>query len=105
LFFLPVVLFLHAQSATICPRSGIKKRWIHPCTLKNKKAFVGIIATVPSERRRDEEGGHALWAVDLLTPGKRFDRTNYGFAPPRETPCGSMTDEERKKFDRNAVGL
>jgi carbonic anhydrase/acetyltransferase-like protein (isoleucine patch superfamily) len=72
---------------------------IHACTLKNR-AFVGISATV-LDGAVIEEGG-MLGAAGLLTPGKVIGRNELWVGSPAKL-LRVMTDEERKKFDRNAV--
>lgn len=72
---------------------------IHACTLKDR-AFVGISATV-LDGAVIEEGG-MLGAAGLLTPGKVIGRNELWVGSPAKL-VRVMTDEERKKFDRNAV--
>jgi gamma-carbonic anhydrase len=72
---------------------------IHACTLKNR-AFVGISATV-LDGAVIEEGG-MLGAAGLLTPGKVIGRNELWVGSPAKL-LRVMTDEERRKFDRNAV--
>lgn len=72
---------------------------IHACTLKNR-AFVGISATV-LDGAVIEEGG-MLGAGGLLTPGKVIGRNELWVGTPAKL-IRVMSDEERKKFDRNAV--
>ncbi len=72
---------------------------IHACTLKNR-AFVGIPATV-LDGAMIEEGG-MLGAGGLLTPGKVIGRNELWVGSPAKL-LRVMADEERKKFDRNAV--
>jgi carbonic anhydrase/acetyltransferase-like protein (isoleucine patch superfamily) len=72
---------------------------IHACTLKNR-AFVGISATV-LDGAMIEEGG-MLGAGGLLTPGKVIGRNELWVGSPARL-IRTMTDEERRKFDRNAV--
>ena len=71
---------------------------IHACTLKNR-AFVGISATV-LDGAVIEEGG-MLGAGGLLTPGKRIGPNELWIGSPAKL-LRVMTDEERKRFDRNA---
>jgi carbonic anhydrase/acetyltransferase-like protein (isoleucine patch superfamily) len=71
---------------------------IHACTLKNR-AFVGIAATV-LDGAVIEEGG-MLGAGGLLTPGKLIGRNELWVGAPAKL-VRVMTDEERKRFDRNA---
>jgi gamma-carbonic anhydrase len=72
---------------------------IHACTLKNR-AFVGISATV-LDGAVIEEGG-MLGAGGLLTPGKVIGRNELWIGAPAKL-LRVMSDEERRKFDRNAV--
>src|SRR5215469_13282118 len=72
---------------------------IHACTLNNR-AFVGISATV-LDGAVIEEGG-VLGAGGLLTPGKVIGRNELWVGAPAKL-MRVMTDEERKRFDRNAV--
>ena len=72
---------------------------IHACTLKNR-AFVGISATV-LDGAVIEEGG-MLGAGGLLTPGKVIGRNELWVGAPAKL-LRVMSDEERRKFDRNAV--
>ena len=72
---------------------------IHACTLKDR-AFVGISATV-LDGAVIEEGG-MLGAGGLLTPGKVIGRNELWVGSPARL-VRVMSDEERKKFDRNAV--
>lgn len=72
---------------------------IHACTLKNR-AFVGISATV-LDGAVIEEGG-MLGAGGLLTPGKIIGRNELWVGAPARM-IRVMTDDERKKFDRNAI--
>ena len=72
---------------------------IHACTLKNR-AFVGISATV-LDGAVIEEGG-MLGAGGLLTPGKVIGRNELWVGTPAKL-IRVMSDEERQKFDRNAV--
>jgi carbonic anhydrase/acetyltransferase-like protein (isoleucine patch superfamily) len=72
---------------------------IHACTLKNR-AFVGISATV-LDGAVIEEGG-MLGAGGLLTPGKVIGCNELWVGAPARL-LRVMSDEERKKFDRNAV--
>lgn len=71
---------------------------IHACTLKNR-AFVGISATV-LDGAVIEEGG-VLGAGGLLTPGKVIGRNELWVGAPAKL-VRVMSDEERKRFDRNA---
>ena len=71
---------------------------IHACTLK-KRAFVGISATV-LDGAVIEEGG-VLGAGGLLTPGKVIGRNELWVGSPAKL-VRVMSDEERKRFDRNA---
>jgi carbonic anhydrase/acetyltransferase-like protein (isoleucine patch superfamily) len=72
---------------------------IHACTLKNR-AFVGISATV-LDGAVIEEGG-MLGAGGLLTPGKVIGRNEMWLGSPAKL-VRVMSDEERRKFGRNAV--
>jgi len=72
---------------------------IHACTLKNR-AFVGISATV-LDGAVIEEGG-MLGAGGLLTPGKVIGPNELWVGAPARL-VRVMSDEERHKFDRNAV--
>ena len=72
---------------------------IHACTLKDR-AFVGISATV-LDGAVIEEGG-MLGAGGLLTPGKVIGRNELWVGAPAKL-FRVMDEEERKKFDRNAV--
>ncbi len=72
---------------------------IHACTLKHR-AVVGISATV-LDGAVIEEGG-MLGAGGLLTPGKVIGRNELWVGAPAKL-VRVMTDEERTKFDRNAV--
>ncbi|HUD58968.1 MAG TPA: gamma carbonic anhydrase family protein [Acetobacteraceae bacterium] len=72
---------------------------IHACTLKNR-AFVGISATV-LDGAVIEEGG-MLGAGGLLTPGKVIGTNELWVGAPARL-VRVMSDEERHKFDRNAV--
>src|SRR3954471_11169283 len=72
---------------------------IHACTLKNR-AFVGISATV-LDGAVIEEGG-MLGAGGLLTPGKVIGRNELWVGAPARL-ARVMSDEERLKFNRNAV--
>ena len=72
---------------------------IHACTLKNR-AFVGIAATV-LDGAVIEEGG-MLGAGGLLTPGKVIGRNELWVGSPAKL-LRVMTDEERQRFDRNAI--
>ncbi|HUB12362.1 MAG TPA: gamma carbonic anhydrase family protein [Acetobacteraceae bacterium] len=71
---------------------------IHACTLKNR-AFVGISATVLDGAVI--EAGGMLAAGGLLTPGKVIGPNELWAGTPARL-LRVMTDEERKKFDRNA---
>ncbi len=71
---------------------------IHACTLKNR-AFVGISATV-LDGAVIEEGG-MLAAGGLLTPRKVIGPNELWAGAPAKL-LRVMSDEERKKFDRNA---
>ena len=71
---------------------------VHACTLKNR-AFVGISATV-LDGAVIEEGG-VLGAGGLLTPGKVIGRNELWVGSPAKL-VRVMSDEERKRFDRNA---
>ena len=71
---------------------------IHACTLKNR-AFVGISATV-LDGAVIEEGG-MLGAGGLLTPGKVIGRNELWVGAPAKL-LRVMSDEDRRKFDRNA---
>lgn len=72
---------------------------IHGCVLKDR-AFVGIGATV-LDGAVIEEGG-MLGAGGLLTPGKVIGRYEMWTGSPAKLRR-VMDDEERKRFDRNAV--
>ena len=72
---------------------------IHACTLKDR-AFVGISATV-LDGAVIEEGG-MLAAGGLLTPGKRIGPNELWAGTPARL-LRVMTEDERKRFDRNAV--
>ena len=72
---------------------------IHACTLKNR-AFVGISATV-LDGAVIEEGG-MLGAAGLLTPGKVIGPNELWTGSPAKLRR-VMDDEERKRFDRNAL--
>ena len=72
---------------------------IHSCVIKNR-GFVGISATV-LDGAIIEEGG-MLGAGGLLTPGKRIGPNELWTGAPA-TLRRVMTDDERKKFDRNAL--
>lgn len=72
---------------------------IHACTLRNR-AFVGISATV-LDGAVIEEGG-MLGAGGLLTPGKVIGANELWAGVPAKL-IRVMSDEERRKFDRNAV--
>jgi carbonic anhydrase/acetyltransferase-like protein (isoleucine patch superfamily) len=71
---------------------------IHACTLKHR-AFVGISATV-LDGAVIEEGG-MLGAGGLLAPGKVIGRNELWVGMPARL-VRTMSDEERRKFDRNA---
>jgi carbonic anhydrase/acetyltransferase-like protein (isoleucine patch superfamily) len=71
---------------------------IHACTLKHR-AFVGISATV-LDGAVIEEGG-MLGAGGLLAPGKVIGRNELWVGTPARL-VRTMSDEERRKFDRNA---
>jgi carbonic anhydrase/acetyltransferase-like protein (isoleucine patch superfamily) len=72
---------------------------IHACTLKNR-AFVGIAATV-LDGAVIEEGG-LLGAGGLLTPGKVIGPNEMWTGSPAKLRR-VMDEEERKRFDRNAL--
>jgi carbonic anhydrase/acetyltransferase-like protein (isoleucine patch superfamily) len=72
---------------------------IHACTLKNR-AFVGIAATV-LDGAMIEEGG-MLGAGALLTPGRVIGRNELWVGAPAKL-VRVMSEEERRKFDRNAA--
>ena len=72
---------------------------IHACTLKNR-AFVGISATV-LDGAVIEEGG-MLAAGGLLTPGKVIGPNELWTGSPAKLRR-VMDEEERTRFDRNAV--
>ena len=72
---------------------------IHACTLHDR-AFVGIGATV-LDGAVIEEGG-MLGAGGLLTPGKVIGRYELWTGAPAKLKR-VMDEEERRKFDRNAV--
>lgn len=72
---------------------------IHACTLKNR-AFVGIGATV-LDGAVIEEGG-MLAAGGLLTPGKVIGPNEMWTGSPAKLRR-VMDDEERGRFDRNAL--
>jgi gamma-carbonic anhydrase len=72
---------------------------IHACTLKDR-AFVGISATV-LDGAIIEEGG-MLGAGGLLTPGKVIGRNELWVGSPARL-LRVMSDEERRRFDRNAI--
>lgn len=72
---------------------------VHSCVIKNR-GFVGIGATV-LDGAVIEEGG-MLGAGGLLTPGKRIGPNELWTGAPA-TLRRVMTDDERKKFDRNAL--
>jgi len=72
---------------------------IHACTLRNR-AFVGIGATV-LDGAVIEEGG-MLGAGGLLTPGKVIGPNELWTGSPAKLRRG-MDEEERRKFDRNAM--
>ncbi|HYZ23961.1 MAG TPA: gamma carbonic anhydrase family protein [Rhodopila sp.] len=72
---------------------------IHACTLKNR-AFVGIGAVV-LDGAVIEEGG-MLAAGGLLPPGKVIGPNELWTGSPAKLRR-VMDEEERKRFDRNAV--
>ena len=72
---------------------------VHGCVLKDR-AFVGISATV-LDGAVIEEGG-MLGAGGLLTPGKVIGRNELWTGSPAKLRR-VMDDEERKRFDRNAI--
>lgn len=72
---------------------------IHACTLKNR-AFVGISATV-LDGAVIEEGG-LLGAGGLLTPGKVIGPNEMWTGSPAKLRR-VMDEDERKRFDRNAL--
>ena len=72
---------------------------IHACTLHNR-AFVGMGATV-LDGAIIEEGG-VLGANGLLTPGKKIGRNELWTGAPAKL-ARVLTDEERSKFDMNAI--
>jgi carbonic anhydrase/acetyltransferase-like protein (isoleucine patch superfamily) len=72
---------------------------IHACTLKDR-AFVGISATV-LDGAVIEEGG-MLGAGGLLTPGKIIGPNEMWTGSPAKLRR-VMDEEERKRFDRNAL--
>ena len=72
---------------------------IHACTSKNR-AFVGISATV-LDGAVIEEGG-LLGAGGLLTPGKVIGPNEMWTGSPAKLRR-VMDEEERKRFDRNAL--
>lgn len=72
---------------------------VHACTLKHR-AFVGISATVLDGAVI--EAGGMLAAGGLLTPGKVIGRNELWGGTPAKL-LRVMSDEERAKFDRNAV--
>jgi carbonic anhydrase/acetyltransferase-like protein (isoleucine patch superfamily) len=72
---------------------------IHACTLHNR-AFVGMGATV-LDGAIIEEGG-ILGANGLLTPGKKIGRNELWTGAPAKL-ARVLTDEERSKFDMNAI--
>ncbi len=72
---------------------------IHACTLKDR-AFVGMGSTV-LDGAVIEEGG-MLGAGGLLTPGKVIGRYELWTGAPAKLKR-VMDEEERRKFDRNAV--
>ena len=72
---------------------------IHACTLHDR-AFVGIGATV-LDGSVIEEGG-MLGAGGLLTPGKVIGRYELWTGAPAKLKR-VMDEDERRKFDRNAV--
>ncbi len=72
---------------------------IHACTLKDR-AFVGMGSTV-LDGAVIEEGG-ILGAGGLLTPGKVIGRNELWTGAPARLKR-VMDEEERRKFDRNAI--
>ena len=72
---------------------------IHGCTIKNR-GFVGISATV-LDGAVIEEGG-VLGAGGLLTPGKVIGPNELWTGSPAKLRR-VMDEEERKRFDRNAL--
>ncbi len=72
---------------------------IHACTLHDR-AFVGMGATV-LDGAIIEEGG-ILGANGLLTPGKKIGRNELWTGAPAKL-ARVLTDEERSKFDMNAI--
>jgi carbonic anhydrase/acetyltransferase-like protein (isoleucine patch superfamily) len=72
---------------------------LHACTLANR-AFVGMGATVLDDAVIDEGG--VLAAGALLTPGKRIGRYELWQGAPARL-ARVMTEEERARFDTNAV--
>jgi len=72
---------------------------IHACTLHNR-AFVGMGSTV-LDGAVIEDGG-MLGAGGLLTPGKVIGRNELWTGAPAKLKR-VMDDDERRKFDRNAV--
>jgi carbonic anhydrase/acetyltransferase-like protein (isoleucine patch superfamily) len=72
---------------------------LHACTLHNR-AFVGMGATV-LDGAVIEEGG-VLGAGALLTPNKRIGRNELWTGSPARLQR-VMTEEERAKFDTNAI--
>ncbi|HTW70341.1 MAG TPA: gamma carbonic anhydrase family protein [Acetobacteraceae bacterium] len=95
---------IHVDSGQFCTTIGDDvtvghNAVIHACTLKDR-AFVGISATV-LDGAVIEEGG-MLAAGGLLTPGKAIGRNELWAGTPARL-LRVMTDEERRKFDRNAA--
>ena len=72
---------------------------VHGCVLKNR-AFVGISATV-LDGAVIEEGG-MLGAGGLLTPGKVIGPNELWTGSPAKLRR-VMDEEERTRFDRNAI--
>jgi carbonic anhydrase/acetyltransferase-like protein (isoleucine patch superfamily) len=72
---------------------------LHACTLENW-AFVGMGATV-LDGAVIEEGG-MLAAGALLTPGKRIGRRELWAGSPARL-LRVMSDEERTKYNQNAI--
>ncbi|MFL5286074.1 MAG: gamma carbonic anhydrase family protein [Rhodopila sp.] len=72
---------------------------VHGCVLKDR-AFVGISATV-LDGAVIEEGG-MLGAGGLLTPGKVIGPNELWTGSPAKLRR-VMDEEERKRFDRNAI--
>lgn len=73
---------------------------VHACTLENR-AFVGMGAIV-LDGSVIEEGG-MIAAGGLLSPGKRIGRNELWAGMPAKL-MRVMSDEERAKWDGNAVG-